>query len=199
MAVRLIPWLQPKKAPNTQMDSKIHNAFMAARNGVMKMVSRIVPPKEVEDIVQETYVRLCQVERPQTIVEPKSFLYRTAKNLALDHVKKAENRLADGMEDNDDTGALSDTKEDSTYQDVVTQQEFAHFCESVRFLPVQCRKAFVLKKVYGYTQKEIAKTMNISESTVEKHIAMGIKKCTQYMMQLDAAPPPVDRTQEASQ
>ena len=53
--------------------------------------------------------------------------------------------------------------------------------------------------MYGYTQKEIAKTMNISESTVEKHIAMGIKKCTQYMMQLDAAPSPVDRTQEASQ
>lgn len=208
MAVRLTSWLQPKKVTRAEMDSKIHNAFMTARNGVMKMVSRIVPPKEVEDIVQETYVRLCQVEQPQTILEPKSFLYRTAKNLALDHVKKAETRLVDGLLDdakthNDDHSApfhtQSDAKEDATFENVVTQQEFAHFCESVRFLPVQCRRAFVLKKVYGYTQKEIANTMQISESTVEKHIAMGIKKCTQYMMQLDDASPKTRRAKEASQ
>lgn len=168
------------------MDNKIHETYMAARNGVMKMVSRLVPPKEVEDIVQETYVRLCQVDKPQTIVEPKSFLYRTAKNLALDHLKKAETRLVDGIEDDsDDLGGLADNHVDSTFQSVASQQEFAHFCESVRFLPVQCRKVFVLKKVYGYSQKEIAKTMKISESTVEKHIATGIKKCTQYMMQID--------------
>src|SRR5690606_20794216 len=46
----------------------------------------------------------------------------------------------------------------------------------------QCRKAFVLRKVYGYSQKEIADSLGISENTVEKHIATGIKRCTGYMM-----------------
>lgn len=173
------------------MNNEIHNTYMNARKGVMKMVSRIVPPKEVEDIVQETYVRLCQIEAPQSIVEPKSFLYRTAKNLALDHLKKAETRLADTLDTLNNTdehfaggfNSVENSMEDSTYKTVVSQQEFEHFCESVRYLPAQCRKAFVLKKVYGYSQKEIAKAMQITESTVEKHIAMGIKKCTQYRMQ----------------
>jgi len=42
----------------------------------------------------------------------------------------------------------------------------------------------VLKKVYGYSQKEIAIKLDISENTVEKHIATGIKRCTQFMAAL---------------
>lgn len=170
------------------LDSTIHDAYMAARNGISRMVSRLVPPKEVEDIVQETYVRLCQVEQPKSISEPRSFLYRTAKNLALDHLKKAETRLAASPEDGIDSlleQVGADALNDDTLQSVVTDQEFTHFCEAVRQLPVACRKVFVLKKVYGYSQKEIAKMMNISESTVEKHIAQGMKKSMIYMMRLE--------------
>lgn len=159
---------------------------MTARNGLSRMVSRLVPPKEVEDIVQETYVRLCTLEQPKTITEPRSFLYRTAKNLAFDHLKKAETRLSDELEE----GFEDLTQElggDSTWQNVASDQEFAHFCEAVRQLPSASRKVFVLKKVYGYSQKEIAKMMKISESTVEKHIAQGMKRCMAYMLRLEAS------------
>lgn len=151
------------------------------------MVSRIVPPKEVEDIVQETYVRLCQIKTPESIAKPKSFLYRTAKNLALDHIKRAETRLVDEMPD--DASAIEPGEDiDTTFQAVASQKEFSQFCEAVRDLPVQCQKVFVLKKVYGYSQKEIAKKMQLSESTVEKHIALGIKKCTQFMRSIQSEP-----------
>ena len=43
----------------------------------------------------------------------------------------------------------------------------------------------MLKKVYGYSQREIARELGLSESTVEKHIAQGIKRCTYFMMQHD--------------
>lgn len=165
-------------------DIKIHNIFMLARASVTKMVSRIVPPKEVEDIVQETYVRLCQLKSPTSIEKPKSFLYQTAKNLALDHLKRAETRLADAFDDEE--AKLDSEDVDSTFQAAASQKEFTVFCEAVRTLPIQCQKAFVLKKVYGYSQKEIAQTMGLSESTVEKHIAHGIKKCTQYMRRTQA-------------
>ena len=75
---------------------------------------------------------------------------------------------------------------DQVYDQVSAKQEFEHFCEAVRHLPLQCRRAFVLKKVYGYSQKEIAENLNISENTVEKHIAMGMSRCRQYMQQAPA-------------
>lgn len=151
------------------------------------MISRIVPLKEVEDIVQETYVRLCQLEAPEQVSEPRSFLYKMAKNLALDHLKRAETRLSDSYDpEENEWGGVSELESevDTTFATIASNEEFGHFCDAVRELPVQCRRAFVLKKVYGYSQKEIAQAMDISESTVEKHIAIGIKRCTQHMFEI---------------
>jgi DNA-directed RNA polymerase specialized sigma24 family protein len=39
----------------------------------------------------------------------------------------------------------------------------------------------VLRKVYGYSQHEIAVELDLTESTVEKHIALGIKRCTHFI------------------
>ena len=158
-----------------------HPIFMAARDSMASMLSRIVPPKEIEDIVQETYVRICQMDKREPVEQPKSFLMKTARNLAYDHLKKAETRLADGAETDCDFD-VDAFMHDEVFENHASNQEFAHFCEAVRQLPVQCRRVFVLKKVYGYSQKEIAKEMKLSESTVEKHVAVGFKRCASYML-----------------
>ena len=158
-----------------------HPIFMAARDSMVRMVSRIVPPKEIEDIVQETYVRICQMDKRKPVEQPTSFLMKTARNLAYDHLKKAETRLTDGVET--ELGfELENPGKDQVFDNVASSEEFSLFCESIRKLPAQCRRVFVLKKVYGYTQKEIGKEMNLSESTVEKHIAVGFKRCASYML-----------------
>ncbi len=162
--------------------------FSSLRLSLERLVSTIVPPKEIEDIVQETYVRVCQEESKSHIRCQRSFMLKVARNLAFDYVKKAETRLATSLEGSE-FNALQDfvhiSDEDETYSKVLADQEFAHFCEAVGHLPAQCRKVFVLKKVYGYTQKEIAEYMSLSESTVEKHVANGIKHCTKYMLALE--------------
>lgn len=163
----------------------MHQVFINAKDSLVRMVSRIVPPKEIEDIVQETYVRICQLEHSDPIQQPKSFLMKTARNLAIDHLKRAETRLADGVDEEWQFSSPDEPCVDDTYENVATNEEFSHFCEAVRQLPVNCRRVFVLKKVYGYSQKEIAVEMQISESTVEKHIATGFKRCASYMMKLD--------------
>ena len=157
--------------------------FVSLRPNLERAVRGIVPPREVEDIVQETYVRACQAEHRQEIRAPRSFLYKTARNLALDYAKRAETRLTVCSED-PGTAALADHHrlEDETFDQVTADEEFSDFCDAVRHLPIQCRRAFVLKKVYGYTQREIARELKLSESTVEKHIANGMKRCTLFMM-----------------
>ena len=161
----------------------IHDLYMSLRGSLGREVSRIVPPKDVEDIVQETYVRVCQFEKKGKIREPRSFLFKTARNLALDHVKRAESRLVVSADDFKEP-ELHEPRlsADETFDRVAADNDFCRFCEAVRHLPVQCRRAFVLKKVYGFSQREIAREMKISESTVEKHIAQGIKRCTYFMM-----------------
>ncbi len=154
------------------------------RARLARAVTGIVPPMEIEDIVQETYVRACQAGKKQEIRAPRSFLYKTARNLALDHMKKAETRLTVSGSDNQEIGFWEGQRlADETLEQVSADEEFSQFCDAVRHLPTQCRRAFVLKKVYGYSQREIAQELSLSESTVEKHIAQGIKRCTYFLMQ----------------
>ena len=122
---------------------------MALRGRLARLVLRIAPPEEVEDIVQETYVRVCQIERKDRIRKPQSFLFRTAQNLALDHVKRAGTRLTSTSDILDEINFDEDDSEsDVTFDKVAVDEEFAQFCEAVRRLPQQCRRAFVLKKVF---------------------------------------------------
>lgn len=164
-------------------EHKLLEVFVALRRKLARAVSRIVPPPEIEDIVQETYVRVSQFERLADIRHPRSFLYRTARNLALDHIKRSESRTTVSLSGDDDEHSDGEMPQAGldVYDQLAARQEFEIFCEAVQQLPLQCRRVFVLRKVYGYSQKEIARALDISESTVEKHIAYGIKRCSSFI------------------
>lgn len=162
--------------------NEISDVFLSIRLGLARAVSRIVPPHEVEDIVQETYVRLCKVGKADHVEHPKSYLFRTARNLALDSVKRAESRLTEHLDESEAPGfSQSNVLIDETFEQTASSEEFGHFCEAVRQLPLQARRVFVLKKVYGYSQREIARELGIAESTVEKHVALAVRRCAAYL------------------
>ena len=176
---------------------ELHRVFLSIRLGIARAVSKIVPPQDVEDIVQETYVRLCQVGAPERIRHPKSYLYKTARNLALDSLKRAEHRLTESWDDREHGLGLMGTGADETFEKAVSSEEFGLFCEAVRRLPVQARRVFVLKKVYGYSQREIAGELGLSESTVEKHVALAVRRCAAHMQGRDGQRPIEVRRTEA--
>lgn len=165
-----------------QKFSLVHS-FLSIRPNVMRYISKMAPPAEVEDIVQEAYVKLCQLENKQTDSNDnkkhhRSLLYTIAKNLALDYNKKSEVKLADGVEHEYEYQV---EENDPTFEYAVTHESFGNFCEVIRSMPKQCQKVFVLKKVYGFTQFEIAKELNISVKTVDNHVVNGMKRLKNHM------------------
>lgn len=171
------------------LDSNIlKDTFLSCRTYLVRVASRIVPPDEVEDIVQETYVRACQLSVREEIKEPRAFIAKIARNLALDHIKRAEWRLSSRLDETPEAELLWAGGSDDPLRRVVSNEEFGLFCEAVRLLPQQCRRVFVLRKVYGYSQKEIARILSISENTIEKHIAKGMAHCIRSMKSDDHSP-----------
>ena len=123
--------------------------YLSFRNALARAISHIVPPRDIEDIVQEAYVRVCQVEQKENIKYPRSFLLKTVKNLALDYVKSAGNRLNLSIEEEGlESAAGSREGYDETYRSVAAKQEFALFCEAVRCLPAPVPAGL-------YTQKSV--------------------------------------------
>lgn len=168
-----------KEQDKENIRSSFYETVLSYRKALLKVVSSIAPSAEVEDIVQDAYVKILQINcDKKTISHPKTLIYKIAKNLALDFNKKSEVRLTDGAVDEQDYGV---SEHDGTYQQVLTDDEFNNFCESVRHLPLQCRKVFVMRKIYGFTQKEIAKELNLSQYTVENHTANGMRKCSDFL------------------
>jgi RNA polymerase sigma-70 factor (ECF subfamily) len=153
--------------------------FLECRTILAHVVGRITRPHDIEDIVQETFIRSYEAAEKRPIRHPKSFMLRTARNLALNHVGKADNKLTDSMEDWSGSDVYLDTVSMESQFD--SNERFLLFCRAVRELPVQCRRVFILKKVYGLGQKEIAEFFGISQSTVEKHVAKGLLLCTEFM------------------
>jgi len=136
-------------------------------------------PQDIEDILQEAFLRSYVAEINMDIRSPRAFLFKTARNLALKHLDKSSTRLVDYIEDLGTLEVLVD--EISTEDRAQSQEQFIIFCRAVSILPLQCRKAFILRKVYGLSHKEVAEQLGISTSTVEKHLAHGLLKCNEYM------------------
>jgi RNA polymerase sigma-70 factor (ECF subfamily) len=159
--------------------AKLVESFLNCKPLLSRVVGRIVRPSEIEDIVQETFVLSYAAARHQDIANPRAFMLRTARNIALDHIGSAGRRLNCSLEELGDEAFMSQV---STIEaEVQSDERFLAFCRAVSELPVHCRRVFILKKVYGLSQKEIASCLGLSPRTVEKHVARGMFMTARYM------------------
>ena len=80
--------------------------------------------------------------------------------------------------------------ESSTHeQALIVDEERAMLQTAMAQLPRQCRKVLLLRKIDGLPQKEVARRLGLSESTVEKHVAAGIQRCAAFFAHRSAGAP----------
>ena len=89
------------------VDHKLVDLYVSIKTGLARSVMGIVPPAEIEDVVQETYVRVCQSQSSTEIKSPRSFMYKTARNIALNYINQAESRLVRNLNEAEYNGDMS--------------------------------------------------------------------------------------------
>ncbi len=162
--------------------STLADTFIKYRGKLMRAVSSIVSPDDIEDIVQEAFIKSYEAQLNQDIQYERTYMLQTVRNLALNHVSSAASTLNDPIENMD---ALPyDLVGHTLEKHVEGKERFIHFCRATTTLSPDVKRVFLLKKVYGMKQKEIAELVGLSESTVEKHVAKGLLMCSKYMATL---------------
>jgi RNA polymerase sigma-70 factor (ECF subfamily) len=158
----------------------IAKAFMENRAKLVSIASRFLKNRaDAEDIAQEAFVKSYQHILDDKVDNPNAYFVQATKNLAIKRNNLAHNKLSDHLEEADLSGYISE--ENQLERDIEAKEEMHALMEILKQLPPQCRKVFVLKKIYGHSHREIAKEMKISENTVHQHLAKGLARCTQAM------------------
>ena len=169
-----------KKTGKAQDLSSVFNVFQENESILKKFLRRFLSNyHDIEDICQETILRALEAEKSRDIHEHRAFLFGVSKNIVRKKLDKESKSIVDFIEDFVPQEYV--TNEPSIEDRIDSHQQMLVFGEAVATLPRQCQKVFMLKKVYGYSHKEIAKELGISTSTVEKHVAAGLKRCDDYM------------------
>lgn len=164
-------------------ESSLLEAFLRCRQVLSRFIGRVVAPGDIEDIVQETFIRSMQACMGRRIDHPRAFMFRTARNLALNHVQRFDNKMRRHMVDYLDEDVQQPTQ--TLEAQFESQERFTYLCRAIGKLPAQCRHAFVLRKVYGLSQKEVAQYLEMTEGNVEKHVSRGLVRCIEYMKVVD--------------
>ena len=171
----------------------ITTEFLNYRSVISSLLRKMTraPSPDIEDILQETYIRTYQSALKREIRFPKAFMVKTALRLAKDQQKYLDRHTGskeiDEMSEADlYSSAIGVPKGTNLESEYIKKEEFRVVCNAINELPQKCRKVFILKKIYGLSQKEIAAYTGLSESTIEKHVAKGILKCVRYMDQINS-------------
>lgn len=144
-----------------------------------RLPGRVGTRLEVGDVVQETYAVLATLEDVAAIRNPRAYMFAVAQSVILQHVRRARIVSIETVAEMDRLDIAHDQLSPDRY--VAAREELRHVGRLIAALPDKCRQAFVLRKVHGLPQREIARRMRISESTVEKHIGKGVRLLAQAM------------------
>lgn len=153
--------------------------YLAVKSSLKQYLMRFfVRRQDVEDVLQETFLRAFQSEQNQEIRSPKSFLYKIGKNLALSEKSAKASQLMMYVGEFDESSVI-DTKP-SAEDSLELEQRIAILNEVIQALPPQCRRVLVMRKLFGLSHKEVARRLNISVKTVEQHLTKGLQHCHQH-------------------
>ena len=132
-----------------------------------------VPRSEIDDIVQEAYSRIARLEKFQHIANPKAYFLEVARNVLFEQLRRSRIIRIDTIAEME----LPIIPDDSPDQERVAigKEEIAKLKRLINGLPERCRKMFVLRKIEGLSQKQIAERLGVSENTVETQVGRGLR------------------------
>ena len=127
---------------------------------------------ESEEAVQRMFVRMWENRRRLTLPDhTRSYLLKSTYNECLKLI-----RTQSAWKKHHQNYYLNFIKESSN--EILTEPDefMPHLNKAIENLPEKCRQIFILHKVEGMKQKEVADILNISVKTVENQVAIAISK-----------------------
>lgn len=176
----MLRWGSRSKA-GTEL-STILEAYLENEVALKRYLRRFIRSREAaDDLAQEAFLRAFAAESGHRIEAPKAFLFKVSKNLALNELARRASMAIEPLGDFEGQEVLEDSSQAAVDDIVDSRERMRLLARAIAALPPQCAKVFILRKMQGMSQKEIAVRLHISVRTVENHVALGLSRCRAYM------------------
>jgi RNA polymerase sigma factor (sigma-70 family) len=128
---------------------------------------------EVPDLRQETYFRVCESAKKSRPRFPKTFLFTTARNLAIDRLRRA--RVVSIHYTHDAVCLDLPIDELTPERSLAARQDLQQLTRAFQSLPEKTRSVIWLRRVAGLSQREAAASLGMDEGALEGHMVRGMR------------------------
>lgn len=166
-------------------EAHIARLFEEHNQNLLRFVTaRLHSTQEAKEIAQEAYVRLLNLDEPNTVSYMRAYLFRIAANLVVDRLKQRERRSELRHLAFFDTEKSSPPPE----YELNAQDQLEIIQTAISELPPKCRKAFLLHKIHCMPIDQTADEMNLSIRMVRIYIARAVAYCKERLDQSESGP-----------
>lgn len=123
-----------------------------------------------EEIVQDFFVKFWERKADLSIDSSlKNYLFRSVKNLCLNHIKHNNVRLQYAQQ------VIAESESSNFNHNYIEVNLAADIAKSIEEMPEKRREIFRMSREEGLKYREIAQKLNISIKTVETQMSLAIK------------------------
>lgn len=133
---------------------------------------RVRCPETAMDLSQETYLRLVRKGEVGHDENLAGYLFRTAERLAVDYLRKSLARHPQLPLDEDMPCGKPLPDELASLR-----QQCMILLQAIADLPRVCRQVFLMRKLDDMSYGDIARSLGISEKTVQRHLVKAMLHC----------------------
>lgn len=134
---------------------------------------------EIDDLVQETFLRIWKVRAARSIQSARAFLYKVAKHAALDSLRHHRRSPIDAVSDLEGLDVLEDRP--VAADAVGLQEKIEALTDIIAALPAGRREILLLRKFRRLSQRETAEALGVSERTVENQLYRAVRQCEEKL------------------
>lgn len=135
---------------------------------------RTATEEDAQDAVQESMARLMRYQSEQTPEGLKALLYRIAVNVANDQLRRAQRRHTGDHVPLDEAVTALPSTDPPLEEQMARRQELAVIAGVIECLPSRCQQIYILSRIEGMKNAEIADVCGISLGAVEKQMTRAM-------------------------
>lgn len=177
----------------TAAQRRVIEAAIRKHDGMLVrwLAQKLGDAETARDIAQSAYLRVWRYAHTEEVGNLQALIFKTAANLAANEFRARKRRSFLGAEPKggslDSENQIPD--DNPSAERMVLDKEALNGCmAAIEELPANARRAFVMSRFEERNYRDIARELNVSESSVEKYIILALKKLRQSVPRPEAPP-----------